>query len=628
MAGSGVSRVHALAIGAVLIVCACGQAAPLATPSPGQPTDQPAGQPTSSGAAQPTPSGAPDAGPLVDFATTTDPGAAAAREQELTNQLRDDTGFAPLIGASGTAALTDLDAITNTFAQQLIADVAAAIDAGTIPGASGTAPGRLAAVGDWIAAGNRSPSEIDTSVFANTGFTTSALMGLYAGLVRLAGESASGTLPRQETVQQTSGGLNHKVDLGTTLTVTTGGGHVSMDVVMTATDSITDAASGSFVALYTSRTTAHFDVNACPDDSGVADGTYTFETKHELNDVSSPTASRSGAGRSADAPFRLIDGPDAHLVRIEAALDMTADGHGPGSAGGPGPTEPFDWGANQHVDLVMPAGGGTTASGVTRNVSGSGGERSASGAMFLSSAMAQLFLAELAKEAEKFWRSGECIEIKTSEEGRDVTPDETVDFEATAVGKFDGADIDAPIKGTFNGEKSLDPDGQAQDPPASFTFTAGSDKDDKGTIQLEQTGVRGIGKKTLEFKVGVSDYRIDEVPLGGFDGWVSGLKCDGLAGAWTLNYGGQISGMSTFTLPEGGAAAPAHTDLFIASPNTHYSLNGTASVVDTDEHTTMTFVLGTGTVKITVPDATVTQPFSMGAPLTLQLEKGDFCGDS
>jgi hypothetical protein len=272
----------------------------------------------------------------------------------------------------------------------------------------------------------------------------------------------------------------------------------------------------------------------------------------------------------------------------------------------------------------MPAGGGTTASGGTRSVTGTGGEN-VSGAMFVSSAMAQLFLAEVAREAERFWRSGACIEITTTEESRDVTPDETIKFEASAVGKFDGNDIDAKIRGTFSGEKSLDPDGKEQEPPASFTFVAGSDKDDEGTIQLEQIGVRGIGKKTLKFKVGVSDYRITQGTVPGF-GWVSALKCDGLGGAWTLNYGGQVSGKSTFTLPSDGSSTRAHTDLYIARPDTHYSLNGTASVVETDDRTTMTFSLGTGKVTITVPKATTTQPFTMATPMTFDLEKGDFCG--
>ena len=144
-------------------------------------------------------------------------------------------------------------------------------------------------------------------------------MGMFAGVIQRAGESGEGTLPRQESIDRTANGLRQQVDLGTTITVQTGGGHVTMDIIMTATDRISDAASGSFLALYTSRSTGHFDVNACPDESGVGEGTYTFETKHELNDVSGAQNAASGGGRSVDAPFRLIDGDEAHLVQIRSS---------------------------------------------------------------------------------------------------------------------------------------------------------------------------------------------------------------------------------------------------------------------------------------------------------------------
>ena len=66
---------------------------------------------------------------------------------------------------------------------------------------------------------------------------------------------------------------------------------------------------------------------------------------------------------------------------------------------------------------------------------------------------AELFLQQVAREAETFWRKGECIEIQTTEESQKVGKGDTVEFEATAVGKFDQRDIDAPIKGDFDGKK-------------------------------------------------------------------------------------------------------------------------------------------------------------------------------
>ena len=118
-------------------------------------------------------------------------------------------------------------------------------------------------------------------------------------------------------------------------------------------DDISDAATGSLVALYTSTSTGSFDLDACPDAEGIAAGTYVLTTKHELNDVSGAANARSGAGHSTTAPFSLVDGDDAHLVEVRANLDLQADARGPGTAGGPGPTSPFDWTASQPIQVAI-----------------------------------------------------------------------------------------------------------------------------------------------------------------------------------------------------------------------------------------------------------------------------------
>ncbi|MEP7158380.1 MAG: hypothetical protein ABI797_03060, partial [Chloroflexota bacterium] len=188
---------------------------------------------------------------LVEFQEVSDPSVAAEREHELVQHLRQETGIAPLIGANGDAALAQLDAIEEQFAAALIADVAAAIDAGTIP--QGAVPaGMLAAVGPGRGAPDPALNAIDVSLFANTGFTASAIMSMYAQVIQQAGESRTGTLPRSERFDQTdpATGLRQQVDLSTTFAVQTGSGRVSADVILSATDRISNAADGSFVALY------------------------------------------------------------------------------------------------------------------------------------------------------------------------------------------------------------------------------------------------------------------------------------------------------------------------------------------------------------------------------------------
>jgi hypothetical protein len=71
--------------------------------------------------------------------------------------MREDVGIVALIGPNGVAALTTLDAIEQEFATAVVAEVAAAIDAGQIP------QGRANPVASLVAL-----NAIDISLFANT----------------------------------------------------------------------------------------------------------------------------------------------------------------------------------------------------------------------------------------------------------------------------------------------------------------------------------------------------------------------------------------------------------------------------------------------------------------------------
>jgi hypothetical protein len=490
----------------VAFVAGCGGGPAPATPASG--SGEPAGSGASTASGEPAASTAQGPAPsgitLIDVTQVDDAGAAAKQELQLATEIRGSIGLPALLGPNGASAFTDLDAIETRTVQPWLAEAAAAIGSGTFPTAgAGSLTGQLAAAVDGGPPSIGPVSNvIDLSLFAETGFTTSSLMGMFTDLVERAGESIDGRLTRNEPHDEEGNGLRQHVDVGISYTVHTGAGNVTVDIIMTATDNITDVGSGRFVALYTSRSTGHFDVDACPDQDGVAKGTYTFETTHELNDVSGSTAAQASGGRTVDAPFSLVNGPDAHLVRIEANLDLGANGRGPGSAGGPGPTAPFDWTARQSVPIVMPANGGVSTSpgAGAMTVTGSGGE-AARGSMFVSSAMAQLFIGRVGKEAETFWRSGKCIDLTPSDDSREVDAAETIDLTINAKHKFTGEEIEKPIVATFTGKASLDPNGSPVDEPATYHFKAGDDEDDKGTIDLKQTSNRGIGLRQVVYTV-------------------------------------------------------------------------------------------------------------------------------
>ena len=493
------SKVALLLLAAAL--AACGGSAPDATGTPTPANAQTSAAPPAQ-ASQPVTSPATpgsDGTALVNFDDATDPGAAAQRELVLNQEARADGGMAALIGDNGEAVFKELDARASAFSQESLEQIAHLVDTGEMPeGATGAAPARLVAmVGSGLPSRqNEQLDDIDLSVFAETGFTTSALLAISAGAIKLADQSINGSVPRTDHFESVANGLRQVVDLHMTWGINGGGGgKLSFEIQLSATDNIFNATSGAFVALYTSTSDGKFDVNACPEEGGIARGTYSLQTKHEMNDVSGAANSRSGAARTVDAPFTLYDGDDAHLLRIETTLNMAADAHGPGGAG-TGSADAFDWTATQTLPIVMTPGGSTTATGGSgRSAQGTGAERAA-GSMFISSAMAQLLLGMIGKETEAFWRSGKCIELTPSRDTGKVHPNEQVDLSVTAAGKFQKAEIAQPISATFSGAQSLDPMGDPVPYPPTFTFMAGPNDGDKGTIDLQQVSNRGIGKRT------------------------------------------------------------------------------------------------------------------------------------
>jgi hypothetical protein len=470
------------------LVAACGSPAPSGPGSSGSAGGSTA--PSTSAAIPSAAVGAP--GTIIGFDDTDDPSAASHAELDLVHEARDSAGMPALLGASGPAAFTTLDATEASFGFKTLQDAAAQ------PLALGGGYGLASVAGD-VGSPVLPRADVDISLFADSGFTASAIMSMYADLVSRAGDAGSGGITRNEPRDETDAAGNHQhVDIRMTMSVRTGGGKVSAEINMSATDRITGP-DGQLIGTYTSSANGHFDVNACPDDDGVAEGTYSFAASHAMNDAGVAPAK---ADRGVSAPFKLIDDETAHLIRIEADMSLAADASGPGTAAGPGPTSAFDWQASDHLHVSMPARGGSPfdLTGIAPTVTGTGGQ-GATGSLFISAAMAQLFLAEVGKKAQDFWRSGQCIELKPSDDTRKVQPNEKIELTVKSMGKFDHKEIAKPITAKFTGAKSLDPNGTPVDEPAKFTFTAGPNKDDKGTIDLEQISKRGIGKRQVVFTV-------------------------------------------------------------------------------------------------------------------------------
>jgi hypothetical protein len=141
--------------------------------------------------------------------------------------------------------------------------------------------------------------------------------------------------------------------------------------------------------------------------------------------------------------------------------------------------------------------------------------------------------------AQKKWQGGECVEIRSTEQSRQVRKNETVQFETTVWHKIDGTQLNKKIVNQFSGKASIDPVGIEVPSPVTNSFKAGSQNGDKGTIEMTTTSNRGIGKLTLTFEV-KGGWFIDE-PSGG--GRIHGQKCGDPPGDWVIEGTYDMMGM-------------------------------------------------------------------------------------
>ena len=473
-----------------VLATACGGPAPTTTPGPSGSSTAPS-SPATSGSLSPT---------LVPYDQATAVDAAQAEVDEV-QHLRQVAGIAALIGPAGPAVLKNIDETKVENARKTLPDVAKLLGLDLSAAAPAIASTRA------VPATPRRGDEIEWtgSLLGQVSATTTMMMALLPTAIGALAERSADSRPgapidRTETYpEKTHDGISEKVSIRTRVRITAGGGKVAMDLDINSVDTITEQATGREIERLEGNGHGHIDVNACPDRDGVSPGSYELSLQEELV---RPGSTGAGDAKVIKAPFRLVDGDDAHLVRIEGTLDITQHAHGPGTAGG----DAFDWSVGATVPEVIQANGSTTASAPSVHTDGDPSQAQIDNTTGGRSS-AENYLKVLAKEAEKFWRSGKCIDLKPSDDTRKVQPSEKIDLTVEAIHKFTGDKIDAPITATFAGTKSLDPKDQPVVPPAKFAFEAGDKKDDTGTISLKQTSKRGIGLRQIVFTVDVPTFQ-------------------------------------------------------------------------------------------------------------------------
>ncbi len=171
-------------------------------------------------------------------------------------------------------------------------------------------------------------------------------------------DSRPGVMPNGEPEtypEKAHDGVTESVVIRTKVRITAGAGKLTMDLDISSVDTIKDEATGAEVGRLEGNAHGHIDINACPDQDGLSEGSYELSLQEELV---RPGSAGAGDARVIDAPFKLIDGDDAHLQRIEGTFAITEHAHGPGGAG-TGSGGPFDWSVTATVpDVIQRNGSG------------------------------------------------------------------------------------------------------------------------------------------------------------------------------------------------------------------------------------------------------------------------------
>src|SRR6185369_6905965 len=146
---------------------------------------------------------------------------------------------------------------------------------------------------------------------------------------------------------------------------------------------------------------------------------------------------------------------------------------------------------------------------------------------------------------KKQWQGGGCVTVNATPGSMEVDKGAQVAITATAHHVIDDVDLNLPIIGKFQGVRSLSPQGSpVTGPGASFTFTAGTNMGDTGTVTLTSTSKRGIGTASLTYKVK------DQAWWAGTLSWtLSGSQNDTLLNG---RYSSEAMGSGNIVLDSGG----------------------------------------------------------------------------
>jgi hypothetical protein len=383
--------------------------------------------------------------------------------------MRADLQVATTIGAEGDAVLEAIEGDQQAFGEAFLTE---ALDALGVE--------QAAAGGVQLASFSRGSNlfEVQVGELGKGASTITANIALMTGALGQADKGVD--LPgykKEETYTSTEGSVVESTKINSTLTVKGAGGKLAVDIDQSSSSTV--KRDDNLVGLLNGTGTGHLDISGCPDDQG----NITGKIEITISELWSAGGKTGTTDRKVTGTF-TIHASDTATLQSVAVHNVTSGGgtNGAGATWTAGGTSGFGTG-----EVATTTSSGATPAQVSETTG--------------MAALVLFILVNAAGEAEKYWQSGKCVELTSSRESGEVEPEEQIDLQIDAISKVGAGQIKGNITATFSGKESLDPT-MPQPAPATFHFKAGKDDGDKGTIQLEQKSKRGIGRKTLEFKVG------------------------------------------------------------------------------------------------------------------------------
>ena len=564
---------HGTMTRAALLVLAIAVAA---CASPTSPSSSPPSSPALSASSELDPAGSTTA-PSLDQAILGDSIVPLAdRELAAHTDHRLAADMVGYLGPDATALTAEMDR-QETDAMKALAY-----------GSTSDTTGALAAVHLPQAPGRTLPAAAPPPGMSFLGPWVTSLAILDAGLA----QGASSSTPKPTTSEIAIGPNKGTVTTQLSSKVVPTGSRLVIDVDYKTSGEVSDA-NGALVFRIQGTGHAHLDVQGCPDAQGVAPATLEF-TGDELYFVGAGDAGSSGHS------WRQEDVADARIFASDEAaldhqtIDMKTKQAVKGGTRGPGADQSSLTASTIDIGTsvtITPGQGGVPTVDGTINYNGHGTTRAEiDKAIKADQAMVYGSVQFAATAAEKFWRSGKCVEVVVDPNSKDVDAGSKTTVTARVRHRFDGGELAKPVEASMTGVASIAPAGQRQPAPATFTFTAGSKMKDAGVVTFKSVSNRGIGETTATYTVGGA-WKLHSQDGTGLT--VTGQKCNGIGGVWRVDGAG--SALSVVTKRTWTATISEQS---LAGT---YTYKG-SETVRTQLGTVVTLTTGTGKATIVVKD--------------------------